>query len=119
MPAVRMFTNGNRDSTALIIYPDGLVEVIVENEDGESSVVEYLNVDGIRQFVAQNHELSRIVSPVLDASEWWIATHHRIPTFYLNGAVQGIRDVEHARVIAIDITGIDDIHIARLTDIIS
>jgi hypothetical protein len=118
--AIRMFRSGDGSRT----FPDGLVHIIGGNTepDLDDYRVTYVTPpDGLsgRAFHALGHELTRPTHSFIDASAWWVITVPGLPTFYLNGAVQGIVDAERADRIARQIVDDPRITVARLTDIIS
>lgn len=123
--AVRQFRN-HSNNPATIIYPDGLVRVITEPPvEGGMVKVEYLTESSPLNipFWAEQDELERIAEPVLRPEDLWVVTVPGMPTFYLNGAIQGIVSRVHAAKIAASIIGeqasVGPSNIERLVDVIS
>lgn len=117
MTTIRMFRNKNRDAMALLTFHDGIVEVVEERTFAQTRV-KYLGPNA-RIFYVDNEELTPLTGPLFDASNWWVISHVITPTFYLNGAIQGITSAEHAARIANTITGDDGCTATRLSDLIS
>lgn len=122
---VRYFRNAAAtEESGGLVFPSGIVKVIDGHRAGRK-LVEYVDPPrgfGGHRFHVDEHELSRITSPVFDVGNLWVVTHPQHPTFYLNGAINGITSAEHAARIAADIVGhpVDAAwHIDRLTDIIT
>jgi len=122
---VRLFRNGASDP-ATIIYPDGLVRVVTEPPvEGGMVKVEYLTESSPLNipFWAEQAELERVAEPVLRTEDLWVVTVPGMPTFYLNGAIQGIVSKVHAAKIAASIIGeqasVGPSNIERLINVIS
>lgn len=98
------FTNGGASNE---IFPDGIVEVVEEDTDTVRSV-RYVNPpEGLaaRRFTAYTSELTSLEGPSLSARDWWVIVCAGLPTFYLNGQVQGILDADHAARVASSVIG--------------
>lgn len=122
---VRYFRNAAAtEESGGLVFPSGIVKVIDGHRAGRK-LVEYVDPPqgfGGHRFHVDEHELSRITSPVFDVGNLWVVTHPQFPTFYLNGAVLGIVDHKHAARIASTIVRFEldpARHIDRLTDIIT
>lgn len=122
---VRQFRNGS-NNPANIIYPDGLVRVVTGPPiEGGMVKVEYLTESSPLNipFWAEQAELERIAEPVLRPEDVWVVTVPGMPTFYLNGAIQGIVSKLDAAKIAAGIIGeqasVGPSNIDRLIDVIS
>lgn len=126
---LRYFRNGS-SAPATIIYPDGLVRVVVEPpvEDGMAKV-QYLDESSPLNvpFWAEQDELELApeVEPRTEnlVEDLWVVTVPGVPTFYLNGAIQGIVSRVHAAQVAASIIGeqasVGPSNIERLTDLVS
>lgn len=122
---IRFFRNADTSPSPANgkVFPDGLVKVIDGHRAGRK-LVEYVEPPagfGGHRFHVDDHELSRITSPVFDVGNLWVVTLPGKPTFYLNGTIQGIVSHEHAAHIAADVLGapVHVSYIDRLTDIIT
>lgn len=124
--SIRMFRNDSRYH-GMTLFPDGIVKIQeVSDRLPPRYAVEYVgDVDGLEghRFWVEGSELTRPTQPVIDAEAWWVVVmpDAHTPTFYLNGAVQGIVDHDHAARVASEVTGrpVTAAQIERLTDILS
>jgi hypothetical protein len=118
--AVRVF----RNTTGTGFFPDGIIRIL-QNLPGRAILVEYVTppkgLEGHR-FYVDGHELTRPTQPVIDIDAWWVVVIPGVPTFYLNGTVQGITSKLHAAKIASQIHTTHSVgpsNIERLRDILS
>jgi hypothetical protein len=125
---IRQFTPSGQADPEFAVYPPSLVRIVrpYSGDGDEQYVVEYLEpVDGVpagHRFYVMGRELTRITSPIFDIGHLWVVVVPGFPTFYLNGAVQGIQSKLDAAKIAAGIIGeqasVGPSNIDRLIDIL-
>jgi len=123
---IRMFRNEARHPQTMSLLPDGIVRVVdVSDQLPPRYLVEYVEApEGFagRRFYVEGNELTRPTQPVIDIDAWWVVVIPGVPTFYLNGTVQGITGKLHAAKIAAQIHPLHSVgpsNIERMKDILS